>query len=267
MHGTGSQQTTTGKGSMESTLIRSPFVLFVMTMVTGGLAALSIPALGWLISPLLIASLAYAVLAAFFTTRYTTYHLGLDWLLKLNFCLFVIFMNQTAFEQWFSQRIPMAISAAYLVLLAAVYVLGCRMERQTNWSKFDQTRTSPTLVITKGKVQRIVRSRTNAKRKSSSRNASNIGAGLGVAALGMVGAVFGARGKELLVLVVVTGFMAAPFVWLRYLVVYGVGIREVRKVERERGERFELDNAAALQEARRKMFFARLLNPRLRQQV
>jgi hypothetical protein len=31
--------------------------------------------------------------------------------------------------------------------------------------------------------------------------------------------------------------------------------------------RFELDNVAALQEARRRVFFARLLNPRLRQQV
>ncbi|WP_143016492.1 hypothetical protein [Paraburkholderia phenazinium] len=78
---------------------------------------------------------------------------------------------------------------------------------------------------------------------------------------------FGARGKELLLLVVIAGFMAAPFFLLRYLVVYSVGIREVRKVERERAVRFELDNATALQEARRRIFFARLLNSRLRQQV
>lgn len=267
MHGTGLQQNITGKGSMESVLIRSPFVLLVMTIVTSGLAALSIPALGWLIPPLLIAALAYAVLAAFFTTRYTTYHLGLDWLIKLNFCLFVIFMNQTALDPWLSQQVPMVITSAYLVLLAAAYLFGCRKERQTNWREFGQTLASPTLVIEKGRVRRIVRRGATIKSKSSSGAASSIGAGLGVAALSMVGAVFGARGKELLLLVVVAGFMVAPFLLLRYIVLYGVGIRDVRKVERERAVRFELDNVAALQEARRRVFFARLLNPRLRQQV
>lgn len=252
---------------MESALIRSPFAFFVMTVVTGGLAAASIPALRWFVLPVLVAALAYAVLAAFFTTRYTTYHLGLDWLLKLNFCLFITFMNQTALEPWLSHRVPMLVTAAYVILLAAVYVLGCRKERQANWSRFDQTLASPTLVIAKGKVRRIVRPDPTGQRKSSSGTASSMGAGLGIAALSMAGAVFGARGKELLLLVVVAGVMVTPFFLLRYLAVYGVGIRELRKVERQRAVRFGFDNVTALQEARRRIFFARLLNPRLRQQV
>jgi uncharacterized membrane protein YbhN (UPF0104 family) len=215
---------------------------------------------------LLILVLAYAVYAAFFATRYTTYHTGLNWLVKLNFCLFVVVMNQTALAPWCEQWVPMVVTATYLVLLAVAYLFACRRERRTNWGAFAQTLASPTFVIEKGHVRRLARRGAATRQNSSSRAISGVGAGLGVAALSLVGALFGAKGKELLLLAVASGFLVAPFFLLRYIAIYSIGIREIKKVERERSEYFEIDNVFALQEERRRILLARLLNPRLREQ-
>lgn len=251
---------------MERTLIRSPFVLFVTIAVTSGLLAMSFPPLTWLAPPVLIALLGFVVFAAFFTTRYTTYHQGMNWLLKLGFCLFTAFYIQAALDQWLSQRVLVLVTVSYLVLLTIVYLFSFRKERQLHWSEFDRTLESPSLVIENGKVRRIVRSRAAGRRSSSSSRASSIGAGAGVAALGLIGAIFGEKGKELLLVVLLAALMVSPFFLLRFIVPYSVGIREVRRVERQRGLRFDMDNVDVIQEERRKFFLARLLNPRLRHQ-
>lgn len=255
------------KERMERELIRLPLLLFFLCVVTGGLTSAYFPVLGWFIAPVLVVALVCSVVAAFFTTQYTTYQRTVRSLLTLFFCFFMVMVIQTALVQWLPPQGPVLVTGAYFFVLVTVYMFRYRRERQANWHDFNRTLTSPTLAIEDGKVKRIVRTRKNEKRNASSSAAANIGGGLGVAALSVVGAVFGARGKELLLLVVVAGFMVAPFFVLRYLVINSVGIREVRKIERERAVHFEIDNVVALQEARRKFFFARLLNPRLRQQL
>lgn len=252
---------------MERELIRLPLLLFFLCFVTGGLTAVYFPMLGWLILPVLVGALVCSVFAAFFTVRYTTYQRTVQSLLALFFCFFMVMVIETTLESWFPSQGPVLVACAYFFLLAAVYFVRYRRERQTNWREFSQTLTSPTLAIEDGKVKRIVRKRSTEQRDGQSGLVANLGAGLGVVALGVAGAVFGARGKALLLWVVVAGFMAAPFLLLRFLVPYGVGIREVGRIERERAVRFELDNADALQDARRKVLLARLLNPRLRQQI
>jgi putative effector of murein hydrolase len=249
---------------MERTLIRSPFVLFVTIAVTSGLLAMSFPQLAWLAPPVLIALLGFVVFAAFFTTRYTTYHRGMNWLLKLTFCLFSAFYIQAALDQWLSQRTLALVTIAYFVLLTMVYLFSYRKERQLHWSEFGTTLESPSLVIENGKVRRIVRLRATGKRNSSFSGASSIGAGAGVAVLGLIGAMFGEKGKELLLLVLLVALMVSPLFLLRFIVPYSVGIREVRKVERQRGLRFDMENVDVIQEERRKFFLARVLNRRLR---
>lgn len=252
---------------MERELIRLPLLLLFLCVVTGGLTSAYFPLLGWFIAPVLVFAIVCSVIAAFFTTRYTTYQRTVYSLLTLFFCFFMVMVIQTAMEQWLPPQGPVLVTCTYFLLIATVYLFAYRCERHANWRGFNRTLTSPTLAIEDGKVKRIVRTRKNEKRRATSGSAANLGGALGVAALSVIGAGFGARGKELLLLVVVAAFMVAPFFLLRYLVPYAVGIREVRKIERERSVRFEFNNAVALQEARRRVFLARLLNPRLRQQV
>lgn len=252
---------------MERELIRLPLLLLFLCFVTAGLTSAYFPILGWFIVPVLVVALVCSVIAAFFTTRYTTYQRTVHSLLTLFFCFFMVMVIQTALERWLPPQGPVLVTCVYFFLLATVYLFRYQRERQANWHDFNRSLISPTLAIDDGKVKRIVRTRKNEKRHATPNSAANLGGALGVAALSVIGAAFGARGKELLLLVVVAAFMVAPFFLLRYLVPYAVGIREVRKIERERGVRFEIDNVAALQEARGKVILARLLNPRLRQQV
>ncbi|MFP6562276.1 hypothetical protein WJ542_28830 [Paraburkholderia sp. B3] len=249
---------------MEQALIRTPIALFVMTVVTSGLVALCFPPTTWLVLPLLAIVLAYSLFASFFATRYTTYHEGLKWLLTLNFFLFIAAMTQTALDPWLPQAVRIAVIITYFVLLTITYLICYHKERRRSWSEFDKTLSNPALVIEKGKVRRIVRTGESGKKTSQTNAVASIGAALGIAMPGLVGALFGATGKTLLLMIVVAAFMVSPLFLLRYFVTYGIGIREVRKAERQRNQRFEFDNVAALQEARRTIFVARLLNPRLR---
>ncbi|WP_460906845.1 hypothetical protein [Paraburkholderia jirisanensis] len=247
---------------VEQALIRSPIVLFVATAVTCGFVAAGFPQIAWLLLLVVIVALANAISAAFFVTRYTTWQLGTAWMFMLNFWLFIAIMIQVALDAWVSRRVLIVVTVVYFVLLEIVYLLRCRVEARQNWKDFGSTLTS--LVVRSGEVRRVRAAGKPAKSKSSSGIASMAG-GSGVAALGLAGAVFGPTGKQALLLIVVVGFMAAPFFVMRYLAVYGVGIREVRKAERQRGVHFSFDNVDALQEARRKILIARWLNPRLRE--
>jgi Ca2+/Na+ antiporter len=252
---------------MERELIRVPLLSFFLCFITGGLTSAFFPMLGWIILPVLAVALVSSIIAAFFTTRYTTYHRTVNSQLMLFYCFFMIMAVQTALESWLPWPGPVLLVCFYFVLLGTAYLFCYRIERRDNWHDFTRTLKSPTLVIDNGKVRRIVRARKAKGSSPWSSGVANIGAGLGVATVSVVGVVFGAKGKELLLLAVIAVFMVAPFFLLRYLVIYSVGIREVRKVERERTVRFEFDNVTALQDARRKIFFARLLNPHLRQEA
>jgi hypothetical protein len=249
---------------MERLLIRAPFVLFVINVVVGIFIATSFPALAWLVPVMIAAALVFSVYAAFVSTRFTVYYGGMSVLMRLDFCLFVVSVIEAILDSWLSPHAVLAVVIAYLALLSATYLLYFRNERRANWSDFPTSLVSPTLAIEGMRVRRIPAARATRKPGSSSAVYANIGAAFGIAALTIVGAVFGARAKELTQIAVATALILSPLVFLRYIMAYFVGIREVRKVERQRGIRFELDNVDALQDERSKLFLARLLNPRLR---
>ncbi|WP_321813890.1 MULTISPECIES: hypothetical protein [unclassified Paraburkholderia] len=256
-----------GKRHMERELIRLPLLLYFLCLVTGGLTSGCFPILTWVLVPVLFAALGLSIMAAFFTVRYSCYQGTVQALLALFFVFFILMTTQTALESWIPAPGPVLVAGIYFVILAVIYGVRYQTERQTNWHDFKQTFKSPTLAIENGKVKRFGRQTKGERRVGRSGLAANFGAGLGMATTSVVGAVAGARGKELLLWVVVAAFMVTPFLLLRFLVPYSVGIREVMKVERDRAVRLELDNADALQQARRRNFFARLLNSRLRTPV
>ena len=255
---------------MEQQIVRLPLLLFFLTAVAGGLASAYFPFVGWVVLPVLIAAFAAAVFSAFYTTRYTTYHGTVDTLLKLFFCLFSAVMMRGAFEPWLTQRETLGVIAAYFLLLVVVYVVRSSAERRAHWDQFDATLVSPTLAVEKNRVRRIVKAGRGDSRggnqRSSSRWVANLGAALGVAVASVVGATFGADGKQLLLVAITAALLVSPFLLLRFVVPYSVGIRVVRAVERHRNQCFDFDNASALQEARSRVLIARLLNPRLRQE-
>ncbi|MGV2293335.1 hypothetical protein AAHK20_31825 [Trinickia sp. YCB016] len=251
---------------MERLLIRAPFVLVVINVVVGIFIATSFPPLAWLVPVMIVTALVFSVYAAFVSTRFTIYYGGMSVLMRLNFCLFAVSVLEAILDSWLSPHAVLAVVIWYLTLLSASYLLYFRSERRANWSEFSTSLASPTLAIENLRVRRIPPAQAPRKARSSSSAYANIGAALGIGVLTMIGAVFGAHAKELVQIAVATALILSPLVFLRYIMAYFVGVSEVRKVERKRGLRFELDNVDALQEERSKLFIARLLNPRLRHQ-
>lgn len=240
--------------------------MFVVNVVVGVMIATSFPVSTWFVPLMLVATFAFSIFAAFFATTYTAYHAGMSLLMRLNFCLFALAVCETVADALqFAPRSTIAFAAGYLALLCAAYILYAQAERRANWGAFAATLSSPTLVIENEKVKRLVKLSASNRRRGPSTVYAEIGAAIGVAAVTTVGAVFGAHGKALLQTAVAAALILSPLVFLRYMMAYFVGISEVRRVEKQRGARFDFDNLETLQRERAALLIARMLNRNLRQ--
>jgi hypothetical protein len=255
---------------MEKNIIKLPLGMFAFNVLFGALAVTSFPVLIWALPLMLVAALVYAVFAAFFATGYTAYHQGISILMRLNFCLFAaIVCALLADTLGLTPRAMLILTGGYFATLITAYFIFFFRERGRNWNDFENSLRSPTLAIEGVRVVRFIRARGNSQSKKSKSPSllAPLGAAAGVVAMTVVGAVFGAQGKALFQCAVEAAILVSPFAVLPFVMMYFVGVHEVRRVEKRQRTRFVFDDVEALQHERAKLSVARLVNPRLRQVV